>query len=408
MATLTLDTGRSAINQQRRRGLSNARPGRQTKFQEVCGRLSDLAHELGPDAKLPTVIELRDRLGVSIATLNSVLTELESQRVVRRRHGVGIYVAPDIRQHRVALICDPSFFHAAGTSPFWSLLVDQLRRRAEAEREAFSMYFATAPTDSRHGDYRSDDLGTILPYLGESLIEELKNGRMDAVLGIGLPQVTADWIERQGIPFVAFAGPAQYVVGLDGDEVVRQGVAVLCGLDCKRIAYWSPIAPYRHTTPEAESEAVNLFAETLSAHGRRFDPDLVWDNQHLVPGSGGIHTLSHQEQGYHAAMEAFGTHTDRDDWPDAIFSTDDMLTQGLLTALQRLEVRVGTDVQIATHANAGSPVLLGWEDRLTRLEVSPAQVVCEMFDAVEALLHGKEPKAEVICVPPRLRPIGEL
>src|SRR5688500_12473756 len=103
---------------------------RQTKLQETCGQLEDLAHSLGPDAKLPTVIQLRDRFGVSVATLNSALTELEAQRVIRRKHGVGIYVSPRIRQRTVCLICDPSFFRVAGASPFWNLLVDQVRQRA--------------------------------------------------------------------------------------------------------------------------------------------------------------------------------------------------------------------------------------------------------------------------------------
>ncbi len=60
-----------------RRSFNTGRVGRQTKFQEICGRITDLAYELGPDAKLPTVLKLRDTLGVSIATLNAVLSELE-------------------------------------------------------------------------------------------------------------------------------------------------------------------------------------------------------------------------------------------------------------------------------------------------------------------------------------------
>src|SRR5690349_21798618 len=93
-------------------------PVRRTKLQETCGQIENLAQTLGPDAKLPTVIQLRDRLGVSVATLNSAFTELEAQRVIRRKHGVGIYVSSRIRQRTVCLICDPSFFRAVGASPF--------------------------------------------------------------------------------------------------------------------------------------------------------------------------------------------------------------------------------------------------------------------------------------------------
>lgn len=379
--------------------------GKQTKFQEVCGRLTDLAHQLGPDAKLPTVLQLRDRLGVSIATLNSVLTELETQRVVRRRHGVGIYVAPDIRQHRVCLICDPSFFRVSGTSPFWGLLVEHVRRRAEAEREIFSFHFGLEASDRNSSDKPFDELS---PYLPEGMIEDLRGGRVDAVLGVGLPENTSEWIEHQNIPFVAFAGPGKYIVGVDSEEVIRQGVKHLCDQGCRKIAYWAAIAPHRHVVPDPNSSFVALYKEILIANGRSFDPDLVWDNQQLIPEGGGIHTLSHQEQGYHAAMEAFGPHTDPSDWPDGIFSADDMATQGLLTALQRLGIQVGEEIKIATHANAGSPALLGWEDRLTRLEIDPTEIVGGMFDTVEELLHGKEPSVGYKAVQPRLRAIGEL
>lgn len=401
MATLQLERGSG-----RRMG-SGMRTGKQTKFQEVCGRIIDLAHELGPDAKLPTVLQLRDRLGVSIATLNSVLTELETQRVVRRRHGVGIYVAPDIRHYRICLICDPSFFRVAGTSPFWGLLVEQVRARAEAHQEAFSFHFSLEVTGHPHGSQNAADSLATTPYLPESMIEDLRGGRVDAVLGVGLPQNTASWIEQQGIPFVSFAGPGRFIYGLDSEEILRQGIRQLCQQGCRRIGYWSAIAPYRYSLPDPEPRAVKLFTQELSANGRTMNPDFVWDNQHLIPEGGGMHALSHQEQGYHAAMEAFGPHTDPLDWPDGIFSADDMLTQGLLTALQRLGVHVGDDIKIATHANAGSPALLGWEDRITRLEVDPTEIVAGMFDVMESLLRGEDPAPGTVNIKPRLRLVGE-
>ena len=76
---------------------------RPSKITTAARALSDLAHELGPDAKLPTVAELRARLGVSVVTLNEALHEAESRQLIYRRHGVGIYVSGSIRK-RVALV----------------------------------------------------------------------------------------------------------------------------------------------------------------------------------------------------------------------------------------------------------------------------------------------------------------
>jgi len=54
--------------------------------------LHDIALELGPEAKLPTMAELRDELEVSTYTLNAAIRELERRQVLRSVNGVGIYV----------------------------------------------------------------------------------------------------------------------------------------------------------------------------------------------------------------------------------------------------------------------------------------------------------------------------
>ncbi|MBC8104884.1 MAG: substrate-binding domain-containing protein [Cytophagales bacterium] len=374
------------------------RPIRRTKLQETCGQLSDLAHSLGPDAKLPTVIQLRDRFSVSVATLNSALTELEAQRVIRRKHGVGIYVSPRIRQRTVCLICDPSFFRVAGASPCWNLLVDRVRQRAEAEHETLSFHFT------------ADDPSVILQKeptaapLQSGLVSDIVNGRVHGLLCVGVLKPTMLWIERQQIPTVAFAGPGPFAVGINSNETMRQGVAALAAKGCRRIAYWSAVSPYRmadQVWPPTDERQTH-FAATLAAANLSLDPSLVQMNDHLVaPGT--FHTLSHQEQGYRMASRIFGPDSDPETWPDGIFSADDMLTQGALTSLQKLGVRVGKDVQIATHANVGSPALLGWENDLIIVEVDPAEIVDQMFDTLERLMDGENPVPASHEVAPRLR-----
>lgn len=373
------------------------RPIRRTKLQETCGQISDLAHTLGPDAKLPTVIQLRDQFGVSVATLNSALTELEAQRVIRRKHGVGIYVSPRIRQRSVCLICDPSFFRVSGASPFWNLLVDQVRRRAEAEQETFSFHFT------------ADDPAVLLSEeasfpLQNGLVNDIVNGRVDGVLCVGVLKPTMQWLERQQVPLVAFAGPASYAVGINVSEVTRLGVSSLRAKGCKKIAYWAAVAPYRTSDSilPLPTDPVTRFAEHLTAAGISIDPALIRLNTHLiVPGE--HHTVSHQEQGFNLVGEVFGAESDPAQRPDGIISADDMLTQGALTAFQRLGIRVGKDMQIATHANVGSPALLGWESDLTLIEIDPGEIVNRMFDKLQRLMDGTIPAQTLYEVLPRLR-----
>jgi DNA-binding LacI/PurR family transcriptional regulator len=372
------------------------RPVRQTKLQETCGQLEDLAHALGPDAKLPTVIQLRDRFGVSVATLNSALTALEAQRIIRRKHGVGIYVSPRIRQRTVCLLCDPSFFRVSASSPFWNLLVDQVRQRAEAEREAFAFHF----TANDPAAVFQDDAGP----LQSGLANDIVNGRVDGILCVGVMSETMDWIERQQVPVVAFAGPGPYRVGIDSDAIVRLGVQGLADRGCRRVAFWSPVAPYRVGDPGAPVDPTQerVFADALASRDLRFDARLIERNENLASLQP-FHTQSHREQGFNLAIRVFGPESDADQRPDGIISTDDMLTQGALTALQRLGVRVGNDVQIATHANVGSPALLGWENDLIMIEVEPAEIVRQMFDSLERLMNGEAPDETTCQVTPRLR-----
>ncbi len=374
------------------------RPIRQTKLQETCGLLEDMAHTLGPDAKLPTVIQLRDRLGVSVATLNSALTELEAQRVIRRKHGVGIYVSPRIRQRTVCLICDPSFFRVSGASPFWNMLVDQVRQRAEAEREELSFHFTA-----------DDPAAALLEEASEAplqsgLVNDIVNGRVDGILCVGVLKPTMQWIEKQQVPTVAFAGPGSYIICLNSNEIVRLGAKMLADRGCRRIAFWSAVSPYRVGGQSGSFAPVQetVFGETLAAVGLTLYPELVERNEKLA-ASQPYHTQSHQEQGYNLAMRVFGPENAPDKRPDGIVSSDDMLTQGVLTALQRLGIRVGEDIHIATHANVGSPALLGWENDLIMIEVDPAEIVYQMFDKLERLMEGVAPNQKVYEVTPRLR-----
>jgi len=110
------------------------------------------------------------------------------------------------------------------------------------------------------------------------------------------------------------------------------------------------------------------------------------------------------EQGYRTATEVFGA--PRREWPDGIVVTDDMMTRGALVALQNMGVRVGEDVEIATHANRGSKALLGYDHRLTLVEVDPARVVSKMFGLLETLMDGGLPAKRLYTITPRLRQLS--
>jgi DNA-binding LacI/PurR family transcriptional regulator len=367
---------------------------RPPKFQAVCARLTDLAHRLGPGEKLPTVAQLRDQLGVSVATLNTALGELEAQHILQRKHGVGIYVSERLHHRTICLVCDPSFFQAAATSPFWNMLIERSQKRAEAHQEQFSYHFSLP--QSSNGEPR-------LAPLHEGLLREIKAGCVDGILAVGLNTPDTAWMEEQWVPFVAFAGPGPYVVGMDNARLVDIAVEQLAAQGCRRIAFWSAVSPHR-TEGQPPRATVPLgvreFKAAMERHGLTFEPALVEDNCHLCREDGKPHTVTHQEQGYNTACRVFGDQKIAP--PDGIVCADDMLLVGALNLLPKLGVRVGEDVRIATHGNIGSPVLLGWEDRLTIIAYDPDEVVAEMFRLLERLMEGEKPIPNFAMVRPRL------
>ena len=341
-----------------------------TKLDALRDSLSALAHELGPEAKLPTVLQLRDQFGVSVATLDNALGELEAQNVLTRRHGVGIFVSPKLHQRALCLVQDPGFLRLSGGSPFWELLIDQARHRAAVGDEAFSLHFAAPPGDDR-------------APLHDALMADIQSGRVQGVLSVGLRPSATKWLQAQNVPHVAFAAYAPHTVALDGAALVRLGVAALAAQGCRRLALWASGGDHH-----------DFFRRELTAHGLPHLPELA-PAPDAAPGPP-------QEQGYRTARRVFGDPSAEK--PDGILITDDMMALGALVGLQKQGVRVGADVQIASHANRGSPVLLGQDDVLTRIEIDPARVAHAMFATLETLMDGGTPAEPIVWIAPTLRP----
>jgi DNA-binding GntR family transcriptional regulator len=81
------------------------RPGTQTE--RVVRELRTLAAEIGAGGRLPLYRDLIARFGVSGATLNSAIQVLESERLIRRTQGSGIFVEKNADSTTYAVLVDP-------------------------------------------------------------------------------------------------------------------------------------------------------------------------------------------------------------------------------------------------------------------------------------------------------------
>lgn len=340
-----------------------------SRVEETYGKLLSLAHELGPRAKMPTVRELREDLNVSQATLDAAMVRLETQNVLVRRQGSGVYVSPRLKQRNIALLCDPEFFISSGVSPFWGHLVSQVRSLASQSEAVLNLQFLKP--------FVVDDLqitGDPEP-IPAALQEAIHNQTVHGMICIGAPHPVSRWIEAQGVPVVAYAGAANYMLAHDNGALLEQGIAELMRQGCRSVMAWlPPFSPETRFVHEAYERAV-------LRHGKeRFVPLFAAE---AMPGG----SASFGQYSFNLALQRFGVASLR---PDGIVFVNDVHAQAVLMAFYRLGITVGKEVRVATHSNAGSPTLLAWHEQITRLEYDLSDLVTLLFETLDARMNGEE------------------
>lgn len=362
---------------------------RWTKLQTVSSQLEEIALQLGPKTKLPRVSDLCVQLNASITTVNAALGDLETRGILQRRPGVGIFVAPDLHRANILLLCNSGLLSRSDLSPFWAMLIQSAQARAHNDALGFDLQFAE-PT---FGVRRSS-----MPAVSESVTRLIETNRVNGALAVGLAEGTIAYLQQRGIPVVAFAGPANHTVQQDFMGLIHSGVRALADAGARRIALWSPLQTYcpRSDSNHYIAARYEAFRSALADAALPFDESLVRQNEYRAPEPDSSTEVPFARQGYETAMDVFAN-PGGTELPDAILSTDDMMTAGALSALRRCDVQVGEatgngtrSVLIATHANAGSPVLIGYEDALILLEMDTAAVVEALFADLETLMAGKE------------------
>ncbi len=342
-------------------------------MQIICDQLEAMAARLGPNGRLPRVQDLRLELGVSLKTLDGALRELERRGVIYRMHGVGVFVAP--QQKTIGLVY--AVRHTYG-SPFWDMLVEQMRLRAEAGHERFRIYM-THPMPE----------GSV--PLPQELVEAVTGGQLQGVIFVGdQNQDGVHWLESQKVPMVTFASPhGLYRVGISHEAIVESGAREMARQGCRRIGVWSPFGnSFRSSILDATSNALDLFQTVLKEAHLSFSEERIWRLRDEVYED--KKTGSYQEQGYRAVQEVYGSQS-LQEAPDGLVIINDLMTSGALAAFRDFGLRVGEDVKIATHSNKSSNVLMGYESLLSHLEIDPTALVGALFETLEALMKGETP-----------------
>jgi DNA-binding LacI/PurR family transcriptional regulator len=364
----------------------------------IRAQIRSLAFTKGPHDKLPTRNELSQLFGVSTATMNIVLDDLEAQNIIYRRQGSGIFVSPKLHRKNICVLINAIHVEQENVSPFWGILWGKLVKEGH-----------------RRATFKNEDVGYRLlagsangqQTLPEDLDHALEAGQLHGVLGIGMSRMFDELMVRRNIPMVTYAGRGYWHVQATDEDVIPEAVNRLAAKGCRRIGFWG------HTEVEAvigkdeirrDKMRVEHIRSAIEKNGLEFHPELfrfgtfslieLPDDLYAEKRRGDA--KSYQDQGYQAAFRTFSA--PRSEWPDGLVISDDMITSGALRAFEKLGIRLGCDIMVASHSNAGSPLLHGWDQDMILWVMDPEAIVRALFDTLDILIAGGHPESRVTLV----------
>ncbi|WP_161981859.1 substrate-binding domain-containing protein [Dictyobacter alpinus] len=360
----------------------------ETKVEVIYKQLRDLAFTQGPSTKLPTIRQLCDQLATTRVTLSEALNKLEAEQILYRRERQGIFVSPTIYHKSIGILFDSSLLAGHAASPFWSMLWISLEQEAQ-QRSTYRNEICTF-----HFVKPANDNGSLFPPEISEMVEARK---FHGLLTIGANLCENMDNQQPSTPNVSFAAIGHWNVTLDTRELGRLATITLVQQNCKRIGIWTPVLPQPYT---ADEEPIQAMRQVLNERKIPYFPEFT--RQSYFPPSQTSLTL--QEQGYLLAKEVFGSFNPVK--PDGIFIANDMMTDGALVALDELDIQIGHDVQIVTHANTGSPILFGRTKNMTVYEFDPTHIVQAMFSLLDKLMMDPDLPETMISLRPHLRQLS--
>jgi DNA-binding LacI/PurR family transcriptional regulator len=356
-----------------------------TKIRQVHDEIRELAFARGPNSKLPTARELCAQFQINTDSLNETLRELESQNVIFRKQGSGIYVSPRIYQKSIAILVDTSLIEVENASPFWGILWAQLNNAAQMRVETHNEDFHSYITSS----YRN-----VASPLPARVLRDVESGALDVVIGIGLSMAATTILDNLGIQVIAYAGNGTWHVAQDSLQIYSSGIQALVAAGCKRIGVWMPLDDIDDDV--RLSRMKSMITDVVSKQAV-FSDELYWHWRRLRPNGD---LPSHQAQGYFIAREVFGGGLQP--LPDGLLLMDDMLAHGVLRAFAEMGIQAGKDIHIAATSNKGSPILFGDDAHLIQMQTDPLDIVRGVFDLLDSFLTGREVENPVLRVESRL------
>jgi len=363
-----------------------------SKEEIIHTTLVGMARKLGPNGKLPTVVELCKKLSVSRSTLDRVLRVLERERILICRHGSGIFVSPFSNQQRIGIIFSGDIYNPQSYSQFWSLLHHSAMQMVESRGDELRSYYS-CPTE---GDDFDPDASTF------SLIDDLGSNRLSGLIVTGVVDPEKiQWLRKWRIPIVTLGridGGDAYV-SVDSRMILHMGFQRLRENGCRRVAVVTSGVPEDDFVAETDPATV-AFRELADETGVTYEPGLRWYYNVLAPATG---WETHEDAGGKLMRQLW----DRPGLvnPDGLLFTEDTSAHGGLIALLKMGVVPGRDVQVAVQTNKGVSLLRPFHENIFRIQIDPSRIIAEMLRLMDQVVKvGSSRPSKTLIHPEFLSP----
>lgn len=327
------------------------------KFDIVKQRLLSTAEVLGPGAKFPTVRHLCHSLQVSVITLDRVLKQLENEGIIIRQHGSGIYVSSAFGRLTIGLVYDRM---ALKGSPFHGLVTDAVLQQCAASNRK-CLFYLNYPMDA----------GSQLPC-PHDLYQDVLSGSLNGILTVGVyDSKVFNFLSERRVPVVALGSipEVRWRVMMNYSDLVEKATLRALEKGCRRIGLLLPF------DKEGQGQHLKACRETFVRTLRAGGVDVS------------THVLVANYRGEEPDLQQFGfvtaVHWLSENMVDGVVSADDMITFGVLQALQEMHMRL----TVVSHGNHGSSIVRQMKPSVDVLEFDPQKLVAAMLQLLNEQLH---------------------